>query len=125
MKSSVQFRVRLHIWGRRMEAGRDDAAIDPAVVGRLRATGASLYPHLASAPFTARTGVRATTPDGLPLVGPSSRPGVFLAVGARRNGWLLAPLVARTTAAYLAGGDPGPYAAAMFDARRFNRNLGG
>ena len=109
----------LHL-GATMETGRDDAAIDPAIVARLRAAGASLYPHLASAPFTARTGVRAATPDGLPLVGLSSRAGVYLATGARRNGWLLAPLVARMTAAYLAGGDPGPYAS-LFAARRFDR----
>ena len=59
-----------------------------------------------------------TTPDGLPLVGPSEREGVFLAAGARRNGWLLAPLVAQMTAAYLAGRDPGPETARL-DPRRF------
>jgi glycine oxidase len=65
-------------------------------------------------------GVRASTVDGLPLVGWSDRPGVMLAVGARRNGWLLAPLVAGLVAAYLTGKDPGPDAA-QFDARRFDR----
>jgi glycine oxidase len=44
-----------------------------------------------------------------------------LAVGARRNGWLLAPLVARTVAAYVAGEDPGPHAARL-DPRRFDSN---
>ncbi|HYE45155.1 MAG TPA: FAD-dependent oxidoreductase, partial [Caulobacter sp.] len=65
-----------------------------------------------------RTGIRGATPDGLPLVGPSVRPGVWLAMGARRNGWLLAPLVAAMTRAYLAGEDPGPWAPHL-DARRF------
>jgi glycine oxidase len=63
-------------------------------------------------------GVRAATPDGLPLVGPSAAPGVLLAVGARRNGWLLAPLVAKVVAAYVTGRDTGRYAA-QFDPRRF------
>jgi glycine oxidase len=62
--------------------------------------------------------VRVTTPDGLPLVGWSRSPGVILAVGARRNGWLLAPLVANMVAAYVTDDNPGPDAAAM-DARRF------
>jgi glycine oxidase len=63
-------------------------------------------------------GIRGATPDGLPLVGPSAAPGVWLAMGARRNGWLLAPLVAHMTLRYLAGEDPGPWAPAM-NARRF------
>ena len=45
----------------------------------------------------------------------------MLAVGARRNGWLLAPLVADMVAAYLKGDHPGPDAAAM-DARRFEKS---
>jgi glycine oxidase len=44
----------------------------------------------------------------------------MLAVGARRNGWLLAPLVADLVAAYLKGDNPGPDAAPL-DARRFSR----
>jgi glycine oxidase len=43
---------------------------------------------------------------------------VVLAVGARRNGWLLAPLVADLVAAYLTNDNLGPDAAAMA-ARRF------
>jgi glycine oxidase len=61
--------------------------------------------------LTTEVGVRASTPDGLPLVGWSATPGVMLAVGARRNGWLLAPLVADLVAAYLKGDNPGPDAA--------------
>jgi len=104
--------------GATMEAGRADHAIDPAIVERLRAFGERLYPALVGADLTARTGVRAATPDGLPLVGPSSAPGVLLAVGMRRNGWLLAPLVADMIAAYLTGEDPGPFAARL-NPRRF------
>jgi glycine oxidase len=104
--------------GATMEAGLADRRIDPEAVARLHAFAVSLFPELEGAPFRALAGVRAASPDGLPLVGPSTEPGVMLAVGARRNGWLLAPLVAAMTAAYLAGDDPGPYARA-FDPSRF------
>jgi glycine oxidase len=54
------------------------------------------------------------------MAGPAAAPGVLLAVGARRNGWLLAPLVAQTIAACVTGRDPGPYAARL-DPGRFAR----
>jgi glycine oxidase len=106
--------------GATMETGRDDLDIDPSATEGLRAAAIRLRPDLADAVLTTEVGVRATTPDGLPLVGWSATPGVMLAVGARRNGWLLAPLVADLVAAYLKGDNPGPDAASL-DARRFSR----
>jgi len=106
--------------GATMETGRDDLDIDPSATEGLRAAAIRLRPELADAILTTQVGVRATTPDGLPLVGWSATPGVMLAVGARRNGWLLAPLVADLVAAYLKGDNPGPDAASL-DARRFSR----
>jgi glycine oxidase len=106
--------------GATMEAGRDDLTVDPSATDALRAAAIRLRPELAQAVLTTEVGVRASTPDGLPLVGWSITPGVLLAVGARRNGWLLAPLVADLVAAYLKGDNPGPDAAS-FDARRFSR----
>jgi glycine oxidase len=106
--------------GATMETGRTDLTIDPAATEGLRAAAIRLRPELADAVLTTEVGVRATTPDGLPLVGWSATPGVMLAVGARRNGWLLAPLVADLVAAYLKGDNPGPDAASL-DARRFSR----
>ena len=106
--------------GATMETGRDDLAVDPSATEGLRASAIRLRPELAEAVLTTEVGVRATTPDGLPLVGWSATPGVMLAVGARRNGWLLAPLVADLVAAYLKGDNPGPDAASL-DARRFSR----
>lgn len=105
--------------GATMEAGLDDRRVDPAQVAGLIAVGEALLPGLRNMRSRASVGVRAATPDGLPLVGWSARPETLLAVGARRNGWLLAPLVARTIAAYLADEDPGPYAARL-DPRRFD-----
>lgn len=107
------------VLGATMEVGRDDLRIDVDQVAALTCLGESLWPGISALRARAETGVRVGTPDGLPLVGRSARPGVLLAVGARRNGWLLAPLVARTIAAYLADEDPGPWAARL-DPRRFD-----
>ena len=96
--------------GATMEAGARDLMADPATIARLHALAGRLYPATQALEPVAAVGVRAASPDGRPLVGPSGAPGVLLAVGARRNGWLLAPLVAQIVAAYLAGGDLGPYA---------------
>ncbi|MFA7262231.1 MAG: FAD-dependent oxidoreductase [Caulobacter sp.] len=107
------------ILGATMETGRDDPRVDPDQVAALKQLGETLWPGISALRARAETGVRAGTADGLPLVGPSARPGVLLAAGARRNGWLLAPLVAGIIAAYLAGEDPGPWAARL-DPRRFD-----
>jgi glycine oxidase len=104
--------------GATMEAGRDDLDPDASATQTLRAAAWALRPDLDLDAAQVEVGVRATTADGLPLVGWSAAPGVILAVGARRNGWLLAPLVADMVAAYLNGDNPGPDAAAM-NARRF------
>lgn len=104
--------------GATMEPGVADAAVDPAKAQPLRAAGAALFPAIGAAPFELFAGVRAATPDGLPLVGWSAEPGVVLATGARRNGWLLAPLVARLAAACVTEGEPGSHAAGL-DPRRF------
>jgi glycine oxidase len=107
------------ILGATMETGLDDCRVDPEQVAGLKRSGERLWPGLGALRARAEVGVRAGTPDGLPLVGWSARPNTLLAVGARRNGWLLAPLVARTIAAYLADQDPGPFAARL-DPRRFD-----
>jgi len=103
--------------GASMEAGLEDRRIDAGQVGRLRASAARLFPALADAPAVAAVGVRGATPDGLPLAGPSAAPGVLVAAGARRNGWLLAPLVAETVAAFALGRDPGAWAARLAPGR--------
>ncbi|PZQ65059.1 MAG: D-amino-acid oxidase [Phenylobacterium zucineum] len=110
------------VFGATMEPGVADATIDPAKGEALRAAGLQLFPGLAGAPVTVEAGVRAATPDGLPLVGPSSGAGVVLATGARRNGWLLAPLVAQVAAAMVMGRNAGPYAG-RFDPGRFQGGI--
>jgi len=110
--------------GATMERGADDQAVDAGRVAALRQAAEALLPELAELDARAETGVRAATPDGLPMVGPGVTPGVLLAVGARRNGWLLAPLVAQVVAAYVASDDPGPFAARL-DPRRFDNTKRG
>ena len=104
--------------GATMEPGVADPTVDPSRAQPLLAAGTALFPVLAQAQVTLAAGVRAATPDGLPMVGASSAPGVLVAAGARRNGWLLAPLVAQLIAACVTGRDPGPYAARL-DPQRF------
>jgi len=108
------------IVGATMEEGASDRVIDEGRITTLREAARALIPALEGVGGEPHAAVRAGTPDGLPLVGWSAAKGVFLAVGARRNGWLLAPLVAQIAAAYLAGEDPGPFAAQL-DPQRFSR----
>ena len=105
--------------GATMEVGLCDLAVDPATTQRLHALAGRLNPECQSRAPLAVAAVRAASPDGRPLVGPSRAQGVLLAAGARRNGWLLAPLVAQMIAAYLADADPGPYAS-LFGSGRFD-----
>ena len=105
--------------GATMEPGLTDTRIDPGALKPLVEAAGRLFPSLAGATFQAAAGVRAGTPDGLPLVGASMERGVLVAAGARRNGWLLAPLVAQIIAACATGRDPGPYAARL-DPQRFD-----
>ena len=108
--------------GATMEAGRSDRTLDPAVLAGLRHDAARLFPHLATAAAEGRAGVRAATPDSLPLVGRSAAASdveIVLCTGARRNGWLLAPLAAEAVAAALSGAEAGIGSA--FDPARFDR----
>mgnify|MGYP005820629549 CR=1 FL=1 len=96
--------------GATMEAGVSDPLVQDEVAVGLTRTAATVFPGLAKRFWTAAAGVRAATPDGLPLVGPGRTPGVILAVGARRNGWLLAPMVGAMVCAYAKGEEPGIWA---------------
>jgi glycine oxidase len=60
-------------------------------------------------------GLRPRSPDGLPLLGPTATPGLWLASGQFRNGILYAPAIAEAITAQLMG-KATPIAA--FDPRR-------
>jgi glycine oxidase len=63
--------------------------------------------------------VRPGTPDNLPLLGPTTVPGLVLATGHYRNGVLLAPVTGSAIDAILAG-EPLPEAVAAIDPMRFS-----
>jgi glycine oxidase len=105
--------------GATMQAGLNDRRIEPDAVARLQSNAALLFAGLGPCSPTAYAGVRASTSDGLPLVGFSrGEPGLMLAVGARRNGWLLAPAMADVAAGLLRGLHTGAFGQA-FDPGRF------
>jgi glycine oxidase len=104
--------------GATMEVGEGREGVDLEVAAGLAVQAEAAFPGLIGQAWTAAAGVRAATPDGLPLVGASASPGVILACGARRNGWLLAPLVGAMVAALALGEAPGPWAARL-NPRRF------
>jgi len=60
------------------------------------AVGLTLLPGLAGAPVAETwAGFRPHTPDGLPILGAGTAPGLFLASGHFRNGILLTPITAK------------------------------
>jgi glycine oxidase len=61
-------------------------------------------------------GLRPRAPDGLPLLGPTSVEGLWLASGQYRNGILFAPAVAETICDQILGRTP---VIPAFDPRRF------
>lgn len=80
-------------------ATNEDAGFDisntPAGLGRLLNEAQHISSHIG--PYSILetwSGLRPATPDSLPILGPSSIPGVFYATGHYRNGILLAPVTA-------------------------------
>lgn len=110
--------------GATMEPGREDLDADLEAQAGLRQAVSDLFPGLPQSGWETRVGVRAASPDGLPLAGRSRHPGVFIAAGARRNGWLLAPLVAEIVTAAVTGEDAGPWAGRLDPARFGERREG-
>ncbi len=104
--------------GASMEPGRGDLCVDAAIVERLARQAFAALPDLEGMPIHPEVGVRAATADGWPLAGRSSTPGVWIAGGTRRNGWLLAPMIAEALAGALVA-DREPQLPAGFDPRRF------
>lgn len=96
--------------GASMEVGRRDLEPDVGAAGAQLAAVRALT-GLPPGNAEVRVGVRGALRDGLPAVG--ALDGVVLALAPRRNGWLLAPLVAKVVADAIQGRPPGPHAAAL------------
>ncbi len=109
--------------GATMDMGRRDMGVDVIASIRLCAAAASLAGQPIEGEVEWRVGIRGTTPDGLPMAGPSGVSGLHLALAPRRNGWLLGPMVAGIVADGIEGRVPDSHAAAL-DPLRFNRPAG-
>jgi glycine oxidase len=100
-----------------------DKSVDPATIHALLGAATKYVPELVSAPITQSwAGLRPGTPDGLPILGPTAAPGVFIASGHFRNGILLAPITAKIMA-NLVEGRPSPLDIAAFAPSRFRSAL--
>ena len=94
-----------------------DKRVVPETVQRLHHAAADLIPAIGEMKMLeAWAGLRPATPDDLPILGPTSIPGYFVATGHFRDGILLAPITARV----LADAITDPVAAPTFDLTPFN-----
>ncbi|MEO6816508.1 MAG: FAD-dependent oxidoreductase [Edaphobacter sp.] len=93
------------IIGATIEDAGFDKLVHPADIAHLRALATNLLPALADTPqLEVWAGLRPSTPDGLPFLGPSpDHANQYLAAGHYRNGILLAPATAHVMAQIVLG----------------------
>ncbi|MDT0264953.1 glycine oxidase ThiO [Streptomyces sp. DSM 44915] len=88
-----------------------DTRVTAGGVYQLLRDAHELVPGITELPLVeTRAGLRPTTPDNVPLLGPTALPGLQLATGHHRNGVLLAPLTGEVLAETLTGGELPAYA---------------
>ena len=105
--------------GSTLEDAGYDKRVDAEVINRMHRAAVALIPQLEHARMLeAWTGLRPGTPDDLPILGPTSLPGYFVAAGHFRDGILLAPVTAEVMARVLTGLKP-EYDIAPFSPARF------
>ena len=96
--------------GATVEDAGFDTSVHPTDLNSLRALAAELLPAFASEAqvptVESWAGLRPATPDKLPILGATSRPGHLIATGHYRNGILLAPATALSMADLLEGKSP-------------------
>lgn len=90
-------------FGATMQAGHDDLDIEPDVVADLKARAKAMFADLPLEDAIPRTGIRASTPDGWPLIGRDPASDVLVATGMRRNGYIFAPYAAKIILALIEG----------------------
>ena len=82
-----------------------DRTNTPAGIGQLLTEAQQISSHVGAYPILEMwSGLRPASPDHLPIIGPSSIPGVFYATGHYRNGVLLAPVTASIIAELIENG---------------------
>ncbi|MGH9530881.1 MAG: glycine oxidase ThiO [Terriglobales bacterium] len=93
--------------GATVEEAGFDKRVDADTIHALDRAAVDLVPALAQARrLEAWAGLRPGTPDDLPILGPTSLPGYFVATGHFRNGILLAPTTALVMAEVVRGVTP-------------------
>lgn len=103
--------------GSSRQIGNADAAVEPPVLSRMLRRALDYLPALSGMNLVRTwTGVRAATPDGLPLIGRHPARGtLWLAVGHEGLGVTTAPATARLLTALITGStppvDPAPFSA--------------
>ena len=96
-----------------------DKRVDPGVIQRMHQQAANLVPEIGEMRMhEAWAGLRPGTPDDLPVLGPTSIPGYFVATGHYRNGILLSAITSRIMTCVIRGQDPG-FDLSPFSADRF------
>jgi len=84
-----------------------DLTVTAGAVHELLREAYRVLPEIAELELNgAEAGLRPTTPDNVPVIGPGALEGLVLATGHFRNGILLAPITAEAVAALLVGDEP-------------------
>ncbi|MFF2642596.1 glycine oxidase ThiO [Streptomyces niveus] len=96
-----------------------DTTVTAGGVYELLRDAHELLPGITELPLTeTRAGLRPTSPDNAPLLGPTALPGLHLATGHHRNGVLLTPVTGQVMATVLTTGelpdDARPFAPGRF-----------
>ncbi|MET9556453.1 glycine oxidase ThiO [Streptomyces sp. NPDC006645] len=96
-----------------------DTTVTAGGVYQLLRDAHELLPGITELPLTeTRAGLRPTSPDNAPLLGPTALPGLHLATGHHRNGVLLTPVTGQVMATVLTTGelpdDARPFAPGRF-----------
>lgn len=105
--------------GATLEEAGYDKRVDPDTIQRLHRAALALVPALADARILEDwAGLRPGTPDALPILGPTSIPGYFVATGHFRDGILLTPVTARAMAQVI-NNEPCAYSLKPFSPLRF------
>jgi glycine oxidase len=107
-----------YVLGATMEERGFDTTVTAGAVFELLRDAFELLPSVTELVIDELSaGLRPTTPDNAPAIGPGAIPGLHWATGHFRHGILLAPVTAQIVAAQLAGEDPGELARTVDPAR--------
>lgn len=95
------------IIGATVEEAGFDKTVNPSTIQELHQAAVQLIPRIAEAKIIeAWAGLRPGSPDDLPILGPASIPGTYVATGHFRNGILLAPITAVLMSQLIQGKTP-------------------